>query len=181
MQILKRLSTAGLCAGVFGALMGAGAPGEYQVKAVFLYNFAQFVEWPAAAFADAAAPFAICILGEDPFGAHIDDAVKGEMGAGRPIVVRRPAKVEEIGACQILFVSASESENLARILPTLAGRHTLTVSDMDAFVSRGGMVRLYTERNRIRLRIGLSVVTAEGLIISSKLLQLAEIVPQRGS
>ena len=61
------------------ALAGAAAPvSEYQLKAVFLFNFAQFVEWPAAAFPRANAPFVIGVLGKDPFGASLDDVVRGE-------------------------------------------------------------------------------------------------------
>lgn len=166
---------------VGAGLLAAGAPGEYQVKAVFLYNFAQFVEWPAAAFADANAPFAICVLGEDPFGKQLDDVVQGERVAGRAMLVRRMGDVAESQGCHILFVSASQSANLGRIHAALAGRSVLTVSDMEAFTSRGGMVRLYTESNRIRLRIGLATATEAGLTISSKLLRLAEIVPQGGT
>ena len=35
---------------IASGLLGAAAPvSEYQLKAVFLFNFAQFVEWPPAA------------------------------------------------------------------------------------------------------------------------------------
>src|SRR5437867_1187382 len=53
-------------------------PKEYQVKAVFLFNFAQFVEWPPAAFADDKSPIVIGILGDDPFGAYLDEVVRAE-------------------------------------------------------------------------------------------------------
>src|SRR5450759_2091560 len=51
---------------------------EYQIKAVFLFNFAQFVEWPARVFPASEAPLVIGILGDDPFGAYLDDLVSGE-------------------------------------------------------------------------------------------------------
>src|ERR1700721_2428538 len=62
------------------AACGAEAPTEYQVKAVFVYNFSHFVEWPAQAFAAANAPFVIGILGGDPFGANLDGAGPAEHG-----------------------------------------------------------------------------------------------------
>ncbi len=40
---------------------------EYQLKAVFLFNFTQFIDWPADAFADGQAPFIIGVLGQKPF------------------------------------------------------------------------------------------------------------------
>ena len=66
------------------ALGAAAPPGntraqspEYQLKAVFLFNFAQFVEWPASAFPKPDTPLGICILGEDPFGSYLDETVRG--------------------------------------------------------------------------------------------------------
>src|SRR5260370_17228193 len=44
---------------------------EYQLKAVFLFNFAQFVEWPPTAFPEAKAPLVIGVLGEDPFAPYL--------------------------------------------------------------------------------------------------------------
>jgi hypothetical protein len=156
------------------------APTEYQVKAVFLYNFAQFVEWPAAAFADERAPLVIAVLGEDPFGPDLDAAVRGETVNNRPLLVRRYRDISQVEACHILFISGSEASHLEKILGALRGRTILTVGDSENFAHRGGMVGFVTQHNRIRLRISLNAVTAVDLTISSKLLRLADIVPAGG-
>ncbi len=156
------------------------APTEYQVKAVFLYNFAQFVEWPAAAFADERAPLVIGVLGADPFGPDLDAAVRGETVNHRPLLVRRYRDISQVEACHILYISGSEVSHLEKILGALRGRTILTVSDSENFARRGGMVGFVTEHNRIRLRISLNAVTAGDLAISSKLLRLADIVPAGG-
>jgi hypothetical protein len=148
---------------------------EYQVKAVFLFNFTRFVDWPAAAFADAQQPIVICILGDDPFGSYLDDTVRGEKVDNRSLVVRRLQHVDDFDACQILFVSGSEAGRVEEVVALLKGRSILTVSDADAFGKRGGMVRFVAENNRIRLRVNVAAARAAGLTISSKLLRVAEI------
>src|SRR5690349_20901076 len=60
---------------------------EYQIKAVFLFNFAQFVKWPSTAFTHANEPFCIGILGDDPFDAFLDETVRGEKIDGHPLVI----------------------------------------------------------------------------------------------
>jgi len=156
------------------------ASAEYKIKAVFLFNFVQFVEWPAKAFSGEQSPTIIGVLGNDPFGKTLNDTVEGEIIRGRKIEVRRYKTVKEIGECHVLFISPSETAKLESILANLKGRSILTVSDSEDFASkRGGMVRLYTEKNRIRLRVNLEAAKAEHLSISSKLLQLAEIVPAK--
>src|SRR5665213_3758863 len=71
-----------LCAAARGA-----APDEYQVEAVFLLHFTQFVEWPPRVFPDTNTPFVIGVLGQDPFGSALEDAVRGESVNGHPLLV----------------------------------------------------------------------------------------------
>ena len=152
------------------------APSEYQVKAVFLFNFAQFVDWPVEAFPSPDTPFVIGVLGEDPFGAQLDDVVRGEHAEGRRIAIERYRNVGEIRNCNILFIGHNETGHLGEIMGVLDGRSILTVSDADPAGPRGVMIRLVNESNRIRLRIDVAAAKAANLTISSKLLRPAEIV-----
>jgi hypothetical protein len=149
---------------------------EYQLKAVFLFNFAQFVDWPSGAFPEAQSPLVIGILGADPFDAYLDETVRGEKANARPLVIRRYRRAEDIGDCQVLFISRSEAGRLGPVLASLKGRSILTVGDMDGFAQRGGMIGLVTENNKIRLKINVDAAKAAALTISSKLLRPAEIV-----
>jgi hypothetical protein len=159
-----------------GLNLPAQTPREYEVKAAFLYNFVQFVEWPADAFSDAQSPVVIGILGDDPFGASLDDIVRDEKVNNRPLVIRHYQRVEDIKDCQILFISQSENRRLEEILAGLKDRSILTVGDTDGFARRGGMIRFVTENNKIRFRINVKAAKTANLTISSKLLRLAEIV-----
>lgn len=149
---------------------------ENQLKAVFLFNFAQFLDWPASVFPEAKTPVLIGVLGDDPFGSYLDELVKGEKIGERPMVVRRFHRVEDVAGCQILFVSRSESGRLERILAALKGRSILTVGDVEGFASQGGMVRFVTEGGKIQLRINVAAAKAADLTISSKLLAHATIL-----
>jgi YfiR/HmsC-like len=149
---------------------------EYQVKAVFLFNFVQFVDWPAPAARDSQLPVIIGILGNDPFGPFLDETVRGERLGSRPIQLRRFRQIADIEECNVLFISQSESERLPEILSVLKTRPVLTVSDGDAFAEQGGMIQFVTDKSRIRLRINLDAAQAANVTISSKLLRVAEIV-----
>jgi YfiR/HmsC-like len=180
-KFLRTLLCGALGATVFlrGAC-GAEAPTEYQVKAVFVYNFSRFVEWPPQAFTAPDEPFVIGILGGDPFGARLDEAVRGEQIDQHPLLVRRFRNLGEVGDCRILYIDRSESAQLQQILAALDHRSTLTVSDLDGASQRGVMIQFTTENNRIRLRINVESARAAGLTISSKLLRSADIVGTRG-
>lgn len=152
------------------------APTEYQLKAVFLYNFAKFIDWPPGSFATPQSPFLICILGVDPFGSAIDDTLKNKTVGDRPLVVERAKEPAEVRHCQIVFISASEKHRLPEILIALQGANALVVGDTDGFADTGGTVQLMLEQNHIRFAINTDAADSAGLRISSKLLALAKVV-----
>jgi hypothetical protein len=149
---------------------------EFQVKAVFLYNFAQFVEWPADAFDSPSVPLVIGVLGADPFGGFLEDTVRGERVNGHPLVVQRYSSPSEIQKCHILFVSGSEGPRADEIMNALNHRPILTVCDWEKLARRGAMIRFVMQHSRVRLQINLEAVKQAGLTISSKLLRSAEMV-----
>jgi hypothetical protein len=159
----------------------ATGPSEYQVKAVFLFNFGQFVEWPGDAYDTPQAPFVIGILGEDPFGRTLDEVVRGESVGSRSLVVRRFNHPREIGDCNILFIGRNESGRLREALDAVRGRSVLTVTDIEGAASHDAIIALFNENNRIRMRINLAEAKARQLVISSKLLRPAVVVGTEGN
>lgn len=153
----------------------AGPPNEYALKSVFLYNFCRFIDWPDVAFAGPNDPIVIGVLGDDPFGPLLEEAVAGESFRGRGIQIERYRNVREIGRCHLLFVAASETGRLNEILAAVAGRSIVTVGETEAFIERGGMIALAADRNRVRLLIKPDALRAARLNVSSKLLRVAEI------
>jgi hypothetical protein len=158
-----------------GNAEGPLPPAEYQLKAVLLYNFVQFVDWPPDAFPDEHAPFTVGVLGPNPFGGFLAQILRGEKVNQRPIEVKLFANVAGADGCQILFISRGQAGNLAAILPQLSGKPILLVSDTDQFIARGGMIQLrMTPQKTIAFSINPEAAKASRLTISSKLLRLAE-------
>src|SRR5271154_3299339 len=112
------------CLGL-SAARGQTVSHEYPLKAVFLFNFAQFTGWPTNAFDKPDSPLVIGVLGDDPFGAVLDDAVRDEIVNGRKFVVERYHRVEDIKTCHILFISQSETKRLDKIVMSLKDKPVL--------------------------------------------------------
>lgn len=166
--------------GLFVLLLLAGNAGaqsrEYQIKAAFLYNFAQFVNWPPGAFANTNTPFCIGVLGDDPFGGALDATIQDETVNNHKIIVERSQKVEDLKNCQMIFVSKSEKRRVREILSELDSRPILTVSEVDGFAARGGGINFYLAGTKVRFEINPGVAQNDGLRISAQLLSLGRIV-----
>ena len=149
---------------------------EYDLKAAFLFNFTQFVEWPQETFPESGAPIVIGVLGDDPFGKSLDEIVANETVRDRKILVRRCRFLREVATCHVVFISRSEEPHLNDIFEFLDGKSVLTVGDSSEFSRRGGMIGFTVAQNKLQVKINVSVAKAGKLTISSKLLRQAEIV-----
>jgi YfiR/HmsC-like len=154
------------------------APTEYQVKAAYLFNFLKFVEWPGDPLADTHGRWIIGIVGDNPFGDELTQIISGKTVQGHELQVRRFQPGEDLHACHILFISASEKKRLPSVLATLNSSSVLTVADMDHFIESGGMIQFVMEDKRVRFAIDVGASGRARLKVSSKLLSLARTVTE---
>jgi len=146
-------------------------PEEYQVKAVYLFNFGKFIEWPTNGNKPEA--FTICVLGRDPFGPVLDATIAGEAIDNQKFTAKRIENSRNAMECQILFVSSSESGHAKDILTALHDSAILTVSDMPEFANNGGMIQFVMLDNKVRFEVNLAAAEKAGLTMSSQLLKVA--------
>lgn len=150
---------------------------EYQLKAVFLYNFANFINWPEHVFANAETPFMICILGDDPFGEYLDIMIEEQQAKGRDLTISRltDTQLSKINDCHILFISKLTNNSLMEIYHSTCRYPILTVSEDDNFMNSGGMIRFFNLNKRVRLEINPEAIEQTGLKADANLLNLSKI------
>lgn len=153
---------------------------ERRVEALFVYNFAKFVDWPPSFFASPQDQFTICIVGDDPFGGELDQAVIGKYINGRRTAIKRVIKGRDAHACQIAFVGYPDERRVKATLEELASFSVLTVGAAKGFTEWGGVVNLTLESNKVGFEINMDAAERSQLKISSKLLKLAKAVVRRG-
>jgi hypothetical protein len=160
---------------------------EYLIKAGFIYNFANLVQWPASSFAQPDSPIVIVILGEDHFGSTLDHVLDGKKVNSRPFVIKRAKSIAELQRvlgpqkdCQILYVSSSEMPRLGDAIQMLKGAPVLTIGETAGFAKNGGIINLVLEDNKVRFEVNVRAAKDADLNISSRLLALARIVQPDG-
>jgi hypothetical protein len=154
----------------------ANSPSEYQVKAAFLFHFAQFVDWPPGAFKEADSPLTYCTVGEDPFHGALDASLNGKTIGSRSARVQHFKRVAEIQGCQVLFIGALERKSIPAALAGLRESPILTVGETENFAREGGIIGFFLEDNKVRFDINLVAAQRAKLQISARLLTLAKTV-----
>lgn len=154
---------------------------DAAMQALYLYNFAKFIDWPDAVFLDKRAPIRLCIYGEKPNDLRQSAAaVEGKSANGRELAVRRFTTLAELNDCQIVFIPDSEKRWLSEILRVAHAASALTVSNMEGFIDSGGGVGLFMADRQLRFEFNLDAIETAQLKVSSQLLKLAKTVKGQG-
>ncbi len=161
--------------GIAQARSGSSA-NEYEIKAAFLYNFANFIDWPSKTSADSNNTFVIGVCGDNPFNDSLEKIVSGKTINGRKIEIKYYKSYRDIKPCHILFVSQSEDSHIGKISGSATDWHMLTVGESSSFTRNGGVIAFYVEDRKIKFEINTANAKKADLKISSKLLKLARIV-----
>lgn len=149
---------------------------DHEIKAVFLFNFANFVRWPDEAFVDESSPFVFCAGNpQSPTIDVLNKVIQGENINGHQLILKAPFNPAALTDCHILFLEDADIAEYQHQLPGLATRGILTVSDTNNFVSSGGLIELIPNKSRIQPTINISQLEQSTLKVSSTLLRLAKI------
>ena len=156
-----------------GVCSAQGPDAEYQIKAAFLFHFAQLVDWPGDVAGSASQSINLCVLEDEPQRQEIQTMVDGKPLGSRVFHVRVLHQAQESQGCQLFFLSRDMARKQSAILKSLHGMPVLTVGETDSFLSDGGMICFHLDADRIRFDVDLGAAESSHLRISSRLLLLA--------
>jgi hypothetical protein len=154
---------------------------EYQVKALYLYYFAKFVDWPASAFSAKTSPIIIGIIGDNSFINLVEEVTKKKTIQERPVVIHHLKWSENIRSCHMLFVDIYERKGLAQFHDALQSSPILIVTEMEDAYPDKGIMNLFVENGKVQFEIDLAAAEKAQLRISSKLLRMAKVTAGRSS
>ena len=146
------------------------------LKAAFLYNFANFTEWPA----DVLAPgqqLSLCVIGDNAVADALEHTIKGRGVDNHELTVTVIKAADgPILSCHLLYVSGFDPKRTEQLLSGLNTASVFTVGDGDRFAELGGVAQLILENGRMHFAVNVGAARRARLKISSKLLSLATII-----
>ena len=148
---------------------------ESLLKAAFIFNFAQFTDWPDRAPSVKEETLSLCIAGNDALAQALS-GLKGKIIKDRVLVIEKIDQYSSSRHCNLLYIASSEAPTQSAWLKSIAEHPVLSVSELPGFAGNGGIFELYRDRSRVRFIVNLAVARQAGLKISPNLLKLATIV-----
>ncbi|HEY3486806.1 MAG TPA: YfiR family protein [Gammaproteobacteria bacterium] len=147
---------------------------EYQVKASLVFNFMHFVEWPEETFKNHSGDIAVCLIGRDVYGNALR-VLQGEVVQGKKLTVKTYDEwtANLADSCQVIILSEQGGDNMQEILAFLADKSVLTIGENPEFLQKGGIIRFVIIDDTVQFEVNLATAKQARLVISSKLLRLA--------
>ena len=156
---------------------------QYELKAQIIERLPNFIKWPEeSGMDDHAAPFVFGVIGQSPFGTVLEELYyqNKKKLKNKPVTLKYISNLDEIPGCHILFVCASQEENLEQIIAVTSGKPILTISDTPGFSQKGIIVNFYTNNRRVRFEINKSALRESTLTVRAQLLKIARITDYPG-
>lgn len=155
------------------------AESPYRVEAAFLRNFSHYVTWPVRPLAGGGAPWRICVLGPDPFGALLERALAGRTEQGRPFEIFRAQRTDHLPACDIAYIAYRDDARRRAALAGFRGKPVLTVGESPDFLQQGGIIQ-FEVGERVKISVNLDQARTASLTIQTKMLEVSDLVVEGG-
>lgn len=177
MTVLRTLLLSALLIGIFSSsVQAASIDAQYQVRAQFIYNFVNYVEWPQEAFDSASSPIRICLFGAVPFSAYIL-SYSGSLVGSRELTFIVTTSVEDIhSGCHILYVGDDQRVALPDLWKQIKYIYVLSVGEREGFVDNGGIINILRTTDRLNFEVNITNALGNGLFLDSDLLALARTI-----
>ena len=150
---------------------------EDKIKAVFIYNFTKYIQWPNY---DTIETFDIAIIGDSEIIIPLKEIGEKELVNNKKIEIKHYQNIQDINVCHILFISASEKSQLQNILKKIENKNILTISDSNGFANKGVAINFVIVEGKLKFEINSNAINQTGLQVSSHLLKLAILVEEEG-
>jgi hypothetical protein len=146
---------------------------EHSVKAVFLYKFLPFIEWPANAFAHPDSPFVIGVAGARNVAEELAELAEGRLVSGRRVLVRRLEDARAQDDLHLLYLGAGSRAQIAGALAEAKSRRIVTVTDLPDGLALGSVINFLLVEGRVRFEIAIDAAEEVGVKVSARLLGVA--------
>ena len=140
-----------------------------KFKALFMYNFTKYIEWPAAA---RQGDFVIGVLGNSPMTKELEIIAGKQKVGSQNIVVKTFNTIEEVTNCQILYIPTAKSSSLPQVIDKVNGKSVLLVTDKDGLAKQGACINYVKDGDRIKYELNRNNVEKRGMVVNSSLVTL---------
>lgn len=157
-------------------LQAANTEAQQQVKAQFIYNFVNYVEWPDDAFETNTSSIRICLYGDVPFASYLLSFSGSQIGMRELTFIISSAINDIYSGCHILYVGDDQRIKLPDFWNQIQYVYVLSIGEREGFTDQGGIINIFRTKDRLEFDVNINNALLNGLFLDSDLLSLARTI-----
>ncbi|MFT6093286.1 MAG: hypothetical protein ACJA2Q_001182 [Pseudohongiellaceae bacterium] len=175
MRGIYKTLIAAICFCLASGFSNAASYEEHALKAAFLYNFADFINWPISVNNEASAKINYCVLKDGLIQASLESLINSDLNPKIERNFQLLTDLNKINTCNLIYIDASDLTANPNLLTVTSGLPILTASDQEGFLERGGMIELARLESRVKVRLNIDILNEYAFRVSSQLMRLASL------
>jgi hypothetical protein len=145
-----------------------------KFKAIYLYNFAKYIEWPDA-YKDG--NFVIAVYGSyNTLLTELNKMASTKTAGTQKFEIKPVTSLDAAAKYQILFVSKENMGQFSDVIAKLKGRGTLLVTEKDGMAKKGSAINFVVVDNKQKFELNKTNAEKHYLKVSKNLESLAILV-----
>jgi len=144
-----------------------------KFKAIFIYNFTKYIEWPKTY---RNGDFVIGVIGKSPLYQELVKMAMTKKVANQPLKIIRYNSIKDLHKCHILYISKGDSFEIGEVIKQIKSNSTLIITEKSGLADQGAGINFVVKNNRLKFELNKNNVEKHKLKISSNLEALAIIV-----
>lgn len=150
-----------------------------QIKAAYIFKFANYIEWPASCFETAQSPIVIGVAGADRLASELTRTSQNRLIGKRPVVIKRLTARDPLTGVHILYVGGKANRQLKERFSSLQGQPLLSVTDATHELADTAAIKFVMDNNQLRFDISQAAVERNHLKVMAPLLTVARRLDQQ--
>ena len=156
---------------VFG--FSASQAQNYKLHSLFIFSFTKYVQWPDS---HNQGDFEIMVLGDTPLTDELKTMAQAKKVGERAIKVTKINSVSEIKKCNILFVPANKSAQIADVITKVSNQPTLIVTEDTGMGAKGSNINFIIKEGKLAFELNQASIIKQNLKVSNELSRLAILI-----
>jgi hypothetical protein len=116
------------------------------------------------------------VLGDSPLTEELKAMAQAKKVGDRAIKISRINAIADLKKCNILFVPASKSPQIAEILGKVSAQPILVVTEDTGLGAKGSNINFITKDGKLAFELNQTTLTKQNLKVSNELSRLAILI-----
>ena len=144
----------------------------HEIHSMMMYNFTKYIQWPE----NSSGSFKIAVIGDDDVFNTLKAWYTGKTVGNRKLSVVKFSNASEIGKCDILYVSKSNSKDFESLYNKFSNEATLIITDKQGLGKKGSDINFKLVNNRLAFELNMASINQSNLKVSKQLMNIAILI-----